>query len=385
MSVTDNLIVALVVLGALLCAALAALVASLVARRIADGDRLGAPLQGFVQTLGELRAGMQNLTVRIAAIEREQGQVGQSLALLDSKLGAADMVAQGLTQTASAIRSELAHTQASLSALQALAKARQDLEQRTAQSIQRLEAIIAGTQSKGAAGENIMEVVLAQLPPEWQVRNFQVGNKTVEFGLRLPNNLVLPIDSKWAGTHLLEQFVNCEDPERRQQLKAQIERAVLAKAKEVRRYLDPNVTLSFGIAAVPDAVLDLCSAAQVEALQQGVVLVSYSMFLPYVLLVFQMVLRTSQSIDLDKLHAYLESAQTELKAMQEEVEGRFSRALTMLDNSRNDMRAHLGKAASSLTALQLGAGSREEAADLSFHPSSTLVAPPQADGRGDIA
>jgi len=381
MSVTDSLIVALVVLGALLCVALAAFVASLVARRTANGGHLGAPLQDLVQTLGELRAGVQGLTVRIAAIEREQGQVGQSLALLDNQLGATDTVAQGLTQTASAIRSELAQAQASLSALQAQAKARQDLEQRTAQSIQRLEAIIAGTQTKGAAGENIMEVVLAQLPPEWQVRNFQVGNKTVVFGLRLPNNLVLPIDSKWAGTHLLEQFVNCEDPERRQQLKAQIERTVRAKAREVRRYLDPNVTLSFGIAAVPDAVLDLCSAAQVEALQQGVVLVSYSMFLPYILLVFQMVLRTNQSIDLDKLHAYLESAQMGLKALQEEVEGRFSRALTMLDNSRNDMRAHLGKVASSLTALHLGSGSREERVDLSSCP----VAPLQADGRDGAA
>ena len=51
-------------------------------------------------------------------------------------------------------------------------------------AIRRLETVIAGTQSKGAAGENILDVVFSKLPAEWQVRNFPVGNKSVEFGLR---------------------------------------------------------------------------------------------------------------------------------------------------------------------------------------------------------
>src|SRR5204862_612721 len=72
--------------------------------------------------------------------------------------------------------------QSGLAELSAAAKARQELEQQTATSIRRLELVIAGTQSKGAAGENVVEAVFAQLPPAWQLRNFRVGNRTVEFG-----------------------------------------------------------------------------------------------------------------------------------------------------------------------------------------------------------
>jgi len=114
----------------------------------------------------------------------------------------------------------------------------------------------------------------AQFPTEWQIRNFSVGNKRVEFGLRLPNNLILPIDSKWPATNLLEQFTNCEEPTERRKLKVQIENVVLTKAKEVRKYIDPHLTESFAIAVIPDAVYELSSGILVQAFQQNVVLVS---------------------------------------------------------------------------------------------------------------
>jgi DNA recombination protein RmuC len=255
----------------------------------------------------------------------------------------------------------LARAKTDLTELQTQAQARRELEERTAESIRRLETIIAGTQSKGAAGENLIEIVFAQLPAEWQVRNFTVGNKAVEFGLRLPNNLVLPIDSKWTATNLLEQFTASEDPAERQKLKSQIEGAVRDKAKEVKKYLDPNVTVGFGVAAVPDAVHDLCAGIQCEVFGLNVVLLSYSMLIPYLLLVFQTILKTAHTLDLQKLDAYLQSAQESIKALQEELEGRFSRGMKMLDNSRTEMSAHLSKLSGGLTSLQIGAGAGETA------------------------
>ena len=133
---------------------------------------------------------------------------------------------------------------------------------------------------------------------------------------------------------------------------------MLNKAREVRRYLDPNVTVDFGIAAVPDAVFDLCSSVQCEALQMNVVLVGYSMFVPYLLLVFQMALKTSHDIDLDKLAAYLRDVEASVSQLQEEVDGRLARAITMLTNSRNDMTQHLGRITSRLTGVQLHTAER---------------------------
>jgi DNA recombination protein RmuC len=315
-------------------ALLVALAACLVILLLAALWLLSRPLQ----TLGLMQAELRGLAERIGGMEQRQGAAASNLMLATSTL-------QG----------ELSNARAELSQIQAQARVRADMDLRVAESVRRLETIIAGTQSKGAAGENILDVVFSKLPAEWQVRNFTVGNKTVEFGLRLPNNLVLPIDSKWPATDLLERFSACDDLAERLRLRAQIETVVLAKAREVRKYLDPGRTLGFGVAAVPDAVYDVCSAVRCDCFDLNVVLVAYSMFVPYLLLVFQTVLRASQDIDLEKLDAYLRTAEDSVKFVQQELDGRFARALTMLGNSRDDMSVHLSKINSSLTSVHVTA------------------------------
>ena len=151
--------------------------------------------------------------------------------------------------------------------------------------------------------------------------------------------------------------MDTEDLEERQRVKSRIEAAVRDKAKEVRKYIDPHLTVNFCIAAVPDAVYDLSARVQSDVVQWNVALVSYSMVVPYLLLVFQTVLRSEQTVDTQKLDACLRSIEDGIAAMQAELDGRFSRALTMMDNSRGELRAHLGKVAGGLTSLQLAAPS----------------------------
>src|SRR5439155_16402069 len=88
-------------------------------------------------------------------------------------------------------------------------------------------------------------------------------------------------------------------------------------------------------------------------LEHNVVLIAYSMFIPYMLLVFQTILKSAQHIDADRLDAYFQAAQKSIQAAQEELEGCFARSLTMLGNSRNDLSTRLSKVSSSLTALQI--------------------------------
>lgn len=338
-------------------------------------------LEPITQTISNVQVELRGLAEKVAKVEQNQAIANQGIgglatglaqtgATIASKVGDAQQQSvNSLYQVSTGLAGELAKIQQELATLQASAKARQDIEQQTAASIGRLEAIIAGTQSKGSAGENIVELVFAKLPVDWQVRNFSINGKPVEFGLRLPNSLILPIDSKWAATDLLEQFIAASDPDEQQQLKIEIERVVIQKAKEVKKYIDPSVTVAFGIAVVPDAIYDLCAGIQTDVFQLNVVLVSYSMFVPYLLLVFQTMLKTGQSIDLQKLDAYLQTAQDSIKALQEELDGRFSRAITMLNNSRDDMRAHMSKASSSLTSLQISTAA----------PAATPALPEPAD------
>ncbi|MCX8125891.1 MAG: DNA recombination protein RmuC, partial [Dehalococcoidia bacterium] len=174
--------------------------------------------------------------------------------------------------------------------------------------------------------------------------------------LRLPDGLVLPVDSKWPATSLMEQLSSADDAGKRTALKLAVEEAVVTRAKEVRKYLEPGRTTDFGLAVVPDAVYALCGGILTRVYQEEkVVILGYSMLIPYLLLVFHMALKTLPDIDLERLGVYLKTVQDSIKALQDELEGRLSRAIAMLDNSRSDMRALLGKLNTGLSGLQTGA------------------------------
>lgn len=256
---------------------------------------------------------------------------------------------QNLTQAIHDVRVQTASLDASL-------RSRLDVENRTADSISRLETIIAGSGSKGAAGERVLENLISKLPSEWQVQNFRVGNKPVEFGLKLSNGLILPIDSKWAATDLLEQYSISNEPNEQKKLQEQIEKIVLSKAKEVQKYIEPNITTSFGVAVIPDAVYDICPTVNIETRKHRVVVVSYSMFLPYLLLVFDTVLRTSRTVDMERLNASIQKVNKGLSDIGEELEGRYSKAITMLEMSKRDLKGYVSKANSALVSAHISSG-----------------------------
>lgn len=324
-------------------------------------EDFSVPLQNLSQLVNQTQTRIELVTQKLSQMERAQDAVGHHVVSIGAGVTETGTAAKSLIDTTNFLRDELSRAKNDLTALQAHTLARESIERETAGSIKRLEAVIAGTQSKGVAGENILELMFSKLPTEWQMRNFTVGNKTVEFGIRLPNNRILPIDSKWAATHLLEQFINCQDLTEQLTLKGKIEKAVLDKAKEVQKYIDPNLTVNFGVAVIPDAIYELCCGIHCDAFKSKVVLVSYSMFIPYLLLVIESAHKDSQSIDEAKLRDYLRTAQGSIESLQREMEQRFSRAITMLENSRTEIRGQLSKMSSGITGLKIGIDSSIQA------------------------
>jgi DNA recombination protein RmuC len=301
----------------------------------------------------EIQIELAKLAEKILKIETNQNQTSQGIGSINTNLTETGTVTKTLVDTANAIRTDLTNAKNDLTKIQTRVDERKTLDEQTAVSIKRLEAIIAGIQTKGVAGENILDFVFAKLPVEWQVRNFKIGNKSVEFGIKLPNDLILPIDSKWPATNLLEQFLETDDPTEQQKLKSQIERIVMDKGTEVKKYIDPAITVNFGIAVVPDAIYDLCYGILVDLFEMNVVLVSYSQFMSYLLLVYQTMQKVTSSIDFQKLDAQLHNAQKNIQAMNDELEGRFSKGITMLTNSKSEMSAHVSRLNSSLSYIQI--------------------------------
>lgn len=219
------------------------------------------------------------------------------------------------------------------------------------QSVAQIERTLIGAQTRGAVGEQLLDNAIAAVPPTWIERDFRVNNKPVEFALKLPNGLVIPIDSKWPAQRQIERLGTTDDPEEQRALKDLINKAVITKAKEVKKYLDPNLTTPFGVAAVPDAVFAVSSKAINVCARSNIVVLSYSMVLPYILLVMHTTATDRSPVDLQRVMGHLTGIADTLQQLQIEVEGRYSKGLVMLQNSRDECRVMIAKALSSLTAI----------------------------------
>jgi DNA recombination protein RmuC len=263
-------------------------------------------------------------------VRRSDGQV-RDVAELRSRLESG-----GMTQESQAaeLRERLTQTQSVVEGLRSAITARQPVEDEARASLRRLESVIAGSSTRGAAGENILEETLKALPPEMLQRNVWVGGKVVELALRLPGGKLLPIDSKWVSSSALEQLAEPGlDAPRRAQLTAQVEREVERRVREVSQYIDPATTSPFVLAVIPDAAYDVCRGAIVGAHQRHVMVVGYAMALPYLLTLYQLHLQFARSVDMEKLQSALIDVERHLDTLESVLENKLQRAVTMLQNA----------------------------------------------------
>ena len=301
---------------------------------------------------GALVAAALVLLVLLAILSRGLGRLQSELARLGRAqeelrrdvLGGRETSLRELARATEGIRGEIAQAQRSLAEVKALEQGRARQMDRAADSLRRLEAVVAGSSSRGAAGENILARALAQLPPDLLERNAPFGGRVVEYALRLPGGRLLPIDSKWTSAASLERLADAEDPLESRRLGEQVAREVRLRVREVVKYLDPERTLALAVLAVPDAVYAAAPEAHGEGHREGVLVVPYSLALPYVLAVYRLALRFGSALDPASLGARLRALGESLRRIDDEVEGRLSRGLVLAGNARDAVRDELSQA-----------------------------------------
>jgi DNA recombination protein RmuC len=232
-------------------------------------------------------------------------------------------------------------------------EARREREREFLERIKRVDEIIAGTTAKGISGEEILRETFKKLPSEMIERNFSVGGKKVEFALILPNNKRLPIDSKWPASGLILELEKERDQQKRKRIIEEIEKETIKRIKEVKQYIDPALTWSQAVAAIPDSVYSVCKEAHLRAREENVILMPYSMVLPLILYMYRLHLQYSISIDIENLQSHLISISKNLDQMEEILENKISRGITMVQNANLEYRQLIGKIKSSLKELQI--------------------------------
>ena len=142
------------------------------------------------------------------------------------------------------------------------------------QEVLSLSRLFTGRAS-GRGGERILNELLAALPPEILLREVEMGSGRVEFALRLRNGHLVPLDSKFVEPASLNH--------------RNLSSRVLARARELQKYLEDPRCAGFALAAVPDGVYEAVRKELARAaLEHRVVLVPYTQILPVVLMVIAM-------------------------------------------------------------------------------------------------
>jgi DNA recombination protein RmuC len=249
-----------------------------------------------------------------------------------------------LAGTAQDLQGRIALAQRALAEVKALEQARLSQLDRATDSLRRLELVVAGSTTRGAAGERVIGRAFAPLPADMLERNASFEGKTVEYALRLPGGRLLPVDSKWTGVAELEGLETADDPAQRRRLREHAAREVRLRAREMAKYLDHERTLGLAVLAVPDAVHAETIDVHGEAGRDGVLVVPYSQALALVLALYRLSARFAAAPEAAEAAPRLARLAELLQRLDEEVEGRLSRALVQAANARDALRGDLAEA-----------------------------------------
>jgi DNA recombination protein RmuC len=300
------------------------------------------------QGRGELLRGLGLLQLELARLGRTQEELR---AEVRSRHQAADVQ---LAESTAELRGELGAARRALVEMRAFGDGWSRDIALAGESLRRLEAVFAGSASRGAAGEHALSHVLGQLPPDLLECDVSFGSRVVEYALRLPGGRLLPVDSKWSSAAPLERLSRSEEPEVRRRLRDQACRELKQRARELARYLDPRRTLGLAVLAAPDALAEATRPVHAELLRDGIAVVPYSLTLPYLLTVYRLAVRLAPALDFEPLLQRVVELERSLAGLEEEVEGRHSRALVLLLNSREVLRDRISEARRATAGLSRG-------------------------------
>jgi DNA recombination protein RmuC len=211
-------------------------------------------------------------------------------------------------------------------------------EDKNAELLDRLHRVLLGGSSRGRKGENLLREQLAAFPPSMLAMNYKIGTQTVEFALRLPDERVIPIDSKWPEPQLVEKLESITDAEELARHIKTVESKVLKLVAEVKKYIDPEKTAPLVVAALPDSVYALAGTVHYNAYKSGVLLVAYSNAVPFLLAIYGLFLRYAQTFDMEQVKGHLSSLETFVAQLENVIDNQLARGGKMVTNAADECR-----------------------------------------------
>jgi len=312
------------------------------------------PSQDAVAHTLRVTADVGALRAQVDALVQAQGSLNHSLATVLNTLHALET---RLVETGSGIKTDLGHdlqeARRTVDGIRATLAAQMQADEKIHQAVTRIEAVMAGRERRGEAGEQVVAAVLRELPPALVDQGYRVKGKIVEFALMLAGGRRLAIDSKWTASDLLQRLAELPPGPEADAVAEEIERNVQRRTREVEQYISPPDTLPWAVAVIPDPAYAVCRRAHLEAFRRGVIVLPYSQMLPYLLTVYHLHQQYASSLSVDQLATALTQIERDLESLDRTLENSVARALTTLQNAAGDLKRGVGTVRVTVAGLRI--------------------------------
>lgn len=241
-----------------------------------------------------------------------------------------------------------------------------------------LHGVFRSTTGKGQIGEDAVRRVLAQFPDDAWVEKPDLPTGTADFGVRTPNGLLIPIDSKTGGADDIKGYLECldavdqartaanDDPhdpatetklhaatKRLHEAQRKINDRVRKSARDIQKYIVPEAqTTPFVLQALPEAVFDAVEPrVRQEASERGVIAVPYDLLHPMASAVRRM--QAHHELDVARVSAAVVKVREASHHIEDVVKNQVERAATMAQNGAQAIRQDLNAMHAALLSAEM--------------------------------
>lgn len=255
------------------------------------------------------------------------------------------------------LKDELRHAADHLKDLATASEEREQRDQAYFQNLltasRNIESVMRGSKTKGMAGENIIREILKIFPPDAMAYNVKVGSKVVEFGLKLPDGRIVPIDSKILAVDELSGLESSDDEAAKLRIIQKIELLVLRQAREVGEYISPPATYEWAIMAVPDPLHYLLKDSVMRAYRDHhVIIIPYGMTVPYLLTFLDLHRKHTTHLDEERVKAFLIDLGHSLSKMDDILDNKVAKGNVMISNAYGEYKQLVSKIRGDAVGLQ---------------------------------
>ncbi len=224
---------------------------------------------------------LAGLFVVIAMVLWTRGSLKKAVTDMGLQLQAASAPVQGFGPVVASMNQAVTNLGSGITAISVQAEKIATLGQRYEEAeklTKDIHSILIGSYTKGKAGEEALERVMADLARIGLVEaNQPLGAGIVEYAMKFRDGKKLAIDSKVVSTkELLALSADNLPDEERSRLVHDIKRQVANKMSEVQKYIDPPNTLPWAVMAVPDSVMEMVTDLIPDAVERNIIILGYS-------------------------------------------------------------------------------------------------------------